>query len=123
MNYNLSIQERTKKLAVRVIKAYSKIVENKNFNAPSVILAKQFLRSGSSIGANCQEAISAQSTKDFINKYEIALKEARETEYWLEIFIESEIVPRQKFLSLLQEIDEIIRILVTTINSLKNQEK
>ena len=73
MNSNLSIQERTKKLAIRVIKAYSKITENQNFDAASVILAKQFLRSGTSIGANCKEAISAQSNKDFINKYQIAL--------------------------------------------------
>ncbi len=55
------------------------MIYHKNFNDPAVVLAKQFLRSSMSIGANCQEAISAQSTKDYINKYEIALKEARET--------------------------------------------
>ena len=72
-------------------------------------------------GANCAEAKSAQSTKDFISKYEIALKEARETEYWIEIFIESEIISERLFSSLLQEIDEIIRVLVKTINSLKDK--
>ena len=71
------------------------------------------------ISANCKEAISAQSKKDYINKYEIALKEARETEYWIEVFIKSEIIPENLFSSLLQEIDEIIRILVKTIKSSK----
>ena len=75
------------------------------------------------IRANCQEAISAQSTKDYINKYEIALKEARETEYWIEIFIQSEIIPKRLFSSLLQEIDEIIRILVKTVKSSKENSR
>lgn len=66
------------------------------------------------------EAISAQSRKDFINKYEIALKEARETQYWIEIMIEAEIVKREKFALLLQEIDSIIRTLITIIKSLKS---
>ena len=116
---NITIQERTKLFAIRSIKAYSRIINNKNFNDPGVILAKQFLRSSTSIGANCKEAISAQSRKDFINKYEIALKEARETEYWIEIFMTSEIIPKHLFSSLLQEIDGIIRTLVKIIKSLK----
>ncbi len=118
-NNKLTIQERTKLFAIRSIKAYSRIINNKNFNDPSVILAKQFLRSSTSIGANCKEAISAQSSKDYINKYEIALKEARETEYWIEIFIASEIIPEHLFSSLLKEIDEIIRILVKAIKTAK----
>ena len=83
------------------------------------VLAKQFLRSGTSVGANLKEGISAQSTKDFISKYEIALKEARECEYWIEIMIESKIVPEHKFTSLLSEIDQIIRIIVSSINTKK----
>ena len=122
-NNNITIQERTKLFAVRSIKAYSRMINNKNFNDPAVVLAKQFLRCSTSIGANCQEAISAQSTKDYINKYEIALKEARETEYWIEIFIQSEIIPKRLFSSLLQEIDEIIRILVKTVKSSKDNSR
>ena len=118
-NNKITIQERTKIFAIRSIKAYSRIINNKNYNDPGVILAKQFLRSSTSIGANCKEAISAQSRKDFINKYEIALKEARETEYWIEIFITSEIIPEHLFSELLQEIDGIIRTLVKIIKSLK----
>ncbi len=117
------IHERTKFFAIRCVKAYSQIIAQKNFNDPAVILAKQFLRSSTSIGANCKESISAQSTKDFIHKLEIALKEARETEYWIEIFIESEIVSRQKMSLLLKEIDEIIRTLVTIIKTSKENAK
>ena len=118
-NNNITIQERTKFFAIRSIQAYSRMINRQNFDHPSVVLAKQFLRSSTSIGANCKEAISAQSRKDFINKYEIALKEARETEYWIEIFIASEIIPEQLFSELLQEIDGIIRTLVKIIKSSK----
>ena len=95
-------------------------MKQKNFSDPAVVLARQFLRSSTSIGANCSEAVSAQSRKDFINKYEIALKEARETEYWIAIFIKSEIVSENLFRSLVQEINSIIKILVKIIKSLKN---
>ncbi|MEM8721961.1 MAG: four helix bundle protein [Cyanobacteria bacterium P01_G01_bin.39] len=72
----ISIQERTKQFAVRIIFAYTEIVHKSNYDDAVRVLAKQLLRSGTSIGANCKEAISAQSKKDFIHKYEIALKEA-----------------------------------------------
>jgi four helix bundle protein len=120
INNSITIQSRSKDFAVRVIKAYSQINNKESYDDAARVLAKQFLRSGTSIGANCKEAISAQSRKDFIHKYEIALKEARETEYWIEIMIETEIVPKQKFSLLLKEIDEIIRTLVKIIKSLKS---
>ena len=120
MTNGITIQERTKFFAIRCIKAYSRIVEQKNFSDPAVILAKQFLRSSTSIGANCSEAVSAQSRKDFINKYEIALKEARETQYWMEIFVKSGIVSEHLLSSLQQEINSIIKILVKIIKSSKN---
>ena len=89
MNNNITIQQRTENFAVRVIKAYCEL-NKRNFDDPGRILAKQFLRSGTSIGANCPkgyphsrasrfayaEAIYAQSKNDFISKYSIALKEA-----------------------------------------------
>lgn len=72
------------------------------------------------IRANSKEAVSAQSKKDFISKYEIALKEARETEYWIEVMIDAEIVPSQKFSALLDEIDQIIRILAASVKKAKS---
>ncbi|NEO96749.1 MAG: four helix bundle protein [Moorea sp. SIO3G5] len=80
MSYQqVSIQDRTKKFAVRIVKACVWLEEESKLPR---MLANQLLRSGTSIGANCSEAKSAQSRRDFISKYEIALKEARETKYW-----------------------------------------
>jgi four helix bundle protein len=114
----ISIADRTKVFAVRIIKACCFLDES-----PGVLrtLSKQLLRSGTSIGANVREAQSAQSDKDFINKLEIALKEARETQYWLEILIESELVEKQKFQLLLQEANEIGKILTASTRKLKDK--
>ncbi|MEH1933953.1 MAG: four helix bundle protein [Nostoc sp.] len=115
---NISITDRTKTFAIRVVKACCFLDEKPGV---SRTLSKQLLRSGTSIGANCREAQSAQSDKDFINKLEIALKEARETQYWLEILIESELVDKQKFQLLLQEANEIGKILVASTKRLKGK--
>lgn len=120
-NSSISIQERTKQFAIRIINAYVEINNKKHFSNAAVVLSKQFLKSGTSIGANCKEGISAQSTRDFISKYEIALKEARETEYWIEIMIEANIVPKQKFELLLKELDKIIRILASSVKTAKQK--
>jgi four helix bundle protein len=83
------------------------------------ILSKQILRSGTSIGANIRESYNAQSKADFINKLSIALKEANETLYWLELFLESEIITRDEYDSLLQDLDELIALLTSTIKTSK----
>ncbi len=120
-NTNISIQIRSKNFASRVIKAYSQINQSSHFNDAVVILSKQFLRSGTSIGANCAEAIYAQSNKDFLSKYLIALKEASETKYWIELMIENNLVPAQKFSSMLEEVEIIIKILTSTTKKLKEK--
>jgi four helix bundle protein len=119
-NDNISIQSRTKQFAVRIIRVYVYIEPKSNAGR---ILGQQLLRAGTSIGANCQEAISAQSHRDFIHKYEIALKEARETLYWLEIIVDSQIVTEDKFSLIKDECERIIKILVVSITSLKKQHK
>jgi four helix bundle protein len=118
MNQNISITDRTKALAIRIVKACTFLDEK-----PGVCrtLSKQLLRSGTAIGANVREAQSAQSDKDFLSKLEIALKEERETEYWLEILIESELVDKSKFDSLLQETREIGKILVSSTRKVKEK--
>ncbi|RCJ31043.1 four helix bundle protein [Nostoc punctiforme NIES-2108] len=117
-NQQLSIADRTKALAIRIVKACTFLDEK-----PGVCrtLSKQLLRSGTSIGANVKEAQSAQSDKDFLSKLEIALKEERETEYWLEILIEAELVDKNKFESLLQETREIGKILVSSTRKVKEK--
>lgn len=120
-NNRISIQDRTCKFAVRIIKAYGEIIKSKHFSDPAVVLGKQFLRAGTSIGANCAEAKSAQSTRDFVSKYEIALKESQELSYWCQVMIDSNIVPIKKFDLLLKENKEITNILAATITSLKKK--
>lgn len=114
----ISIQQRTKIFAVRVIGAYVRL-SKKHFDDAGKVLSKQFLRSGTSIGANCAEARFAQSRADFLSKYSIALKEACECKYWIEIMIESNIVSKNKFNEMLPELEQIIRILVSTTKKLK----
>ena len=118
MDNSTPITDRTKDFAIRVIKACSFLDEH-----PGVArtLSRQLLRSGTSIGANVHEAQSAQSEKDFLSKLEIALKEARETEYWLEILIKSGVVKAGKFNPLLQEAKEIGKILVASTRKLKEK--
>ena len=114
----VSIQRRTKDFAVRIIRAYVQL-SKKHFDDAVKVLSKQFLRSSTSIGANCAEAKFAQSRADFISKYSIALKEASECKYWIEIMIESNIVLENKFREMLPELEQIIKILVSTIKKLK----
>ena len=119
-NFNTTIQQRTENFAVRVIKAYCQL-KTRNFDDAGKVLSQQFLRSGTSIGANCAEAFYAQSKNDYIAKYSIALKEAAETQYWIRIMIKSNLVSEQKFSLMQQEILEIIKILTATLNTLKSK--
>ena len=117
---NISIQERTEDFAVRVINAYCEL-NKRHFDDAGKVLSKQFLRSGTSIGANCSEAKYAQSNKDFVNKYSIALKEANETLYWIRIMIKSNLVTEHKFSKMMEENERIIKILISSINKLKQK--
>ncbi|MBE9045326.1 four helix bundle protein [Pleurocapsales cyanobacterium LEGE 10410] len=115
---DISIQQRTKVFAIRVIKAYVEL-NKKHYDDAAKVLAKQFLRSGTSIGANCAEAKFAQSRADFLSKYSIALKEASECQYWVEVMIDSNIVSEARFSKMLPELDRVIKILISTTKKLK----
>ena len=106
---------KSKAFAVRIIRFYQYLSTKKNEH----ILSKQILSSGTSIGANVRESYNAQSKADFINKLSIALKEANETLYWLELFLESEIITRDEYDSLFQDLDELIALLTSTIKTSK----
>ncbi len=84
-------------------------------------LINQLLRSGTSVGANIHEAQYAQGTKDFISKFEIALKECNETEYWLEILLDVEGMFEEDFKSLQEECIELRRMLVSSVKKLKEK--
>lgn len=77
------------------------------------------LRSGTSIGANVSEAQSAFTKKDFINKLGISLKESRETEYWLNLLKESDIISEKEFISLFSDCEELLKLLTAIIKSSK----
>lgn len=109
-----SIVDRSFSFAVRVVKL-CKYLENQD--RVSRTLANQLLRSGTSIGANVEEAQAGQSKADFIAKMSIARKEARETHYWLRLLEESEIVPESQLSEIVQEADEIIRILTAIVKT------
>ena len=110
------ITEKTYHFALRIVKAYKYLREEQN----EYVLSKQMLRSGTSIGANCKEAIYAQSTLDFINKLSIALKEASETEYWLDLLHDSQYIDDKSYESIHNENIEIIKLLTSIIKTTKS---
>ncbi|WBV53090.1 four helix bundle protein [Chryseobacterium gambrini] len=105
------IQIKTFEFALKIIKFYIQCKSQNEF-----ILSKQILRCGTSIGANVEEGIAAQSKKDFISKLSIANKEARETRYWLRLYQSSNLV-QIEIDSYLQEIESIINILTKIIKT------
>jgi four helix bundle protein len=84
-------------------------------------LAGQLLRSGTSVGANVEEAQASQSEADFISKYSIACKEARETHYWLRLLAAAEIVPDAKLADLQSECNELVAILTAIIKTIRTR--
>ena len=103
--------------ALEVIKIYKYLINEKK----EYVLSKQLLRSGTSIGANINEAISGQSKRDFVHKLSIALKEARETLYWLKLLADSGYIELQNFSTLSGSCEEIIRILSSIILTTKEK--
>lgn len=112
-------REKSKKFALRIIKMYQYLCNEKN----EYVLSKQVLRSGTSIGANIRESKRAQSTADFISKQEIALKEADETQYWLELLHESGFIDDSMYSSINADCEEIIKLLVSSIKTSKTTKK
>ena len=101
--------------AARIVKLHQYLIKNKK----ETIISKQIVRSGTSIGANINEANYGQSKADFISKMHIALKETAETEYWIKLLFMSEYIDENMSKSLLNDCLEIKRILVASINTSK----
>ena len=114
------IEKRSYLFALRIVKAYKYLSRQHN----EYVLSKQMLRSGTSIGAMMREAKFAQSRADFVNKVSIALKEANETLYWIELLHDSEYIDDKTFESIHGEANEITSILATIVKTTKeNSEK
>jgi four helix bundle protein len=101
--------------ALQIIELYKFL----SFTKKEYVISKQLLRSGTSIGANVSESLSAQSRKDFISKMHIALKEATETRYWITLLIKSQFINEVYASNLLNNLQEIIKIINTIINTSK----
>ncbi len=112
--------EKSFDFAVRVVNVYQFLVtERREF-----VLSKQFLRSGTSIGANAEEAVGGQSKNDFVAKLAIAYKEARETKYWIRLLQATGYFDRKQAESLLKDTEELLRIIgriqITTKKNIRN---
>ena len=101
--------------AVRIIKLHRYLIKSKK----ETIISKQIVRSGTSIGANINEANYGQSKADFISKLHIALKETAETEYWLRLLVLSEYIGHEMGQSMIEDCLELKRILISSINTAK----
>ncbi|NJM86559.1 MAG: four helix bundle protein [Hydrococcus sp. RU_2_2] len=108
-----NIQERTFEYSLRAIKLYQFLQEGKD--GTGYIIGKQYLRAATSIGANITEAQSGESRADFIHKCQIAVKEARESLYWLKLLAQAEIVSSNRIKPLIQETEELIAIITKII--------
>ena len=108
------IKEKSFAFAIEIVFLYRVLAERKEF-----VLSKQMLRSGTSIGANIREAQHAQSKPDFIHKLSISLKEANETEYWIDLLFETKYITEVEFQNIKPKIIELLKLLTSIINTSK----
>ena len=109
------IKDKTYQFALEIVRLYKEMISQNEF-----ILSKQIVRSGTSIGANVEEAIAAQSRKDFISKMSISSKEAREANYWLRLLRDTELVQDFDLTNLLKESEEIVKIITSIVKTSKH---
>ncbi len=115
MNGRLSIVERTKLFALRIVRLYSTLPKT----TEAQVIGKQILRSGTSVGAHVREGKRSRSDAEMISKTQGALQELEETTYWLELLADSGIVKTERLADLTKEADELTAILVTSVKTIK----
>jgi four helix bundle protein len=113
MNSKSIVEEKSYKFALRIIKLNSYLLNEKR----EFILGKQILRCGTSVGANVREAGQAESKQDFIHKLNIALKETSETEYWINLLYDSNIIEKKAYDSLIKDCTEILKLLTSIVKT------
>lgn len=101
------IRDKSYKFSLKIIEVYQNLTKDKK----EFILSKQLIRSGTSIGANVEESIGAQSKNDFISKMSIAYKEARETLYWLQLLTDAGFLNKQQSDTLIYDCEELLKII------------
>ena len=107
--------DKSLKFAARIVKLHKYLIKEKK----ETIISKQIVRSGTSIGANANEAVYGISKADFIAKLHISLKETAETEYWLNLLYLSDFITEKEKISLVNDCLEIKKIIISTINTAK----
>jgi four helix bundle protein len=110
-----AILVKSKAFAIRIVRLYQHLADTRK----EYVLSKQLLRSGTSIGANVNEAAQAQSKKDFVSKMSIALKEAAESEYWLELLHETNYIKEAEFLNIFADCKELNKLLTSIVKTSK----
>ncbi len=111
------VVDKSYKFAIRIINLYKFLVAEKK----EYVISKQILRSGTSIGANINEAQSAESKMDFVHKLSISAKEIRETEYWLKLLNETDYIDKISFDSICSECNELLKIINSIILTSKER--
>ncbi len=111
------LKNKTEAFATRIVKLHQYLTKEMH----ETIMANQIYRSGTSIGANVAESINAQTNADFITKLSIALKEANETSFWLNTIYNSKLIDERGFMSLNSDNEEIIKILVSSIKTIRKR--
>jgi four helix bundle protein len=111
------LRSRTSEFALRIIRLYTSLPKT----TEAQVIGKQVLRSGTSIGAHYREGYRAKSDADIIHKFETALQELDETDYWLDLLVKAGIVPAQKVEALIKETNELIAIFITIVTKIKKR--
>jgi four helix bundle protein len=111
------IYKKSYKFAIKIVKVYQYLKSSKR----ETVLSRQLLRSGTAIGALVREAKFAQSKADFIHKLSIALKEANESDYWIDLLYDTNYLDNKRFKELKGDVIELIKLLVSSVKSLKNK--
>jgi four helix bundle protein len=115
-NHN-DLRSRTRDFALRIVRMFASLPKT----TVALVLGKQVLRSGTSVGANYSEAYRGRSKAEFIAKCGDSLRELEETSYWLELLVEGNVMPAQKLSALRQECDELTAIFVTIVKRAREQ--
>lgn len=114
---NNILAEKSKAFGVRIVNCRKYLTTKKH----EYMMSDQIYRSGTSIGANIHEGIYAQSKADFINKLQVAQKEAGETEYWIHLLYHASYITEATYQSMKEDCDELLRLLAATIKSSRDE--
>src|ERR1019366_5308294 len=111
----IDLRQRTKKYALRIIRLFTSLDKS----TVAQVLGRQMLRSGTSVGAHHREASRARSVAEFVSKMETGLQELDETAYWLELLIESQLIPASRLAPLIDETEQLVSIFVASVKTSK----